>query len=52
MTQLLARTVDDRDQEIVGASLAMLGRVPDKIAAAALVEALKEAKYTQSRVAT
>jgi HEAT repeat protein len=52
VTRLLARTVDDRDQEIVGASLAMLGRVPDDIAASALVDALKETKYTQSRIAT
>ena len=52
VTRLLARTVDDRDQEIVGASLAMLGRVPDDIAAAALVDALKETKYTPSRIAT
>ncbi len=29
VTTLLARAVDDRDPEIVGASLALLGRVPD-----------------------
>lgn len=52
VTRLLARVVDDRDQEIVGASLAMLGRIPDDVGAAALVEALKEAKYTPSRIAT
>lgn len=51
-TRLLARTVDDRDQEIVGAGLAMLGRVPDDIAATALIDALKQAKYAPSRIAT
>jgi HEAT repeat protein len=49
---LLRRTLDDDDPEIVGASLAILGRLPDPAAAAALVEALKEGKYTPSRVAT
>jgi hypothetical protein len=52
VTRLLARTVDDRDPEIVGASLAMLGRVPDEIAAGALVDALKHTKYAPSRIAT
>jgi HEAT repeat protein len=52
VTTLLARVVDDRDTEIVGASLALLGRVPDETAAAALIDALKESKYTRSRIAT
>jgi HEAT repeat protein len=52
LVPLLRRTLDDRDPEIVGASLALLGRVPDPAAAAALVEALKESKYAASRVAT
>ena len=52
VTTLLARAVDDRDPEIVGASLALLGRVPDDTAATALIDALKHAKYTPSRVAT
>ncbi len=52
ITALLAKIVDDRDQEIVGAALALLGRVPDEIAATALIDALKHAKYTPSRVAT
>jgi HEAT repeat protein len=52
ITRLLARTVDDRDPEIVGASLAMLGRVPDDVAAGALVDALKQTKYAPSRIAT
>jgi HEAT repeat protein len=52
LVPLLRRTLDDHDPEIVGASLAILGRVPDPAAAAALVEALKEGKYTPSRVAT
>ncbi len=52
VTTLLARAVDDRDPEIVGAALALLSRVPDDIAASALVDALKQTKYTLSRVAT
>ena len=52
ITTLLAKVIDDRDQEIVGAALALLGRVPDETAASALIDALKEAKYTPSRVAT
>jgi HEAT repeat protein len=52
LVPLLRRLLDDLDPEIVGASLALLGRVPDLGAAAALVEALKESKYTPSRVAT
>ncbi len=52
VTTLLARVVNDRDTEIVGASLALLGRVPDETAAAALIDALKHSKYTPSRIAT
>jgi HEAT repeat protein len=52
LVPLLRRTLDDTDQEIVGASLAVLGRVPDPAAGAALVDALKESKYTPSRIAT
>ena len=52
VTTLLARLVDERDPEIVGASLALLGGVPDQTAAAALIDALKHAKYTPSRIAT
>ena len=52
VTRTLARAVDDHDQEIVGAALSLLGRIPDDTAAAALVDALKESKYTPSRVAT
>lgn len=52
VTTLLARVVDDRDPEIVGASLALLGRVPDETATAALIDALKQNKYAPSRVAT
>jgi HEAT repeat protein len=52
LVALLRRTLDDLDPEIVGASLAILGRIPDPAAAAALVEALKESKYTPSRIAT
>jgi len=52
LVPLLRRTLDDLDPEIVGASLALLGRVPEPAAAAALVEALKGSKYAPSRVAT
>lgn len=52
VTTLLARVVDDPDPEIVGACLALLGSVPDETAAAALIDALKQAKYTPSRIAT
>lgn len=52
VTALLARAVDDRDPEIVGAALALLASVPDEIAADALIDALKQKKYAPSRVAT
>ena len=52
VTAVLARAVDDHDPEIVGASLALLGRVPDETAAAALIDALKHTKYSPSRIAT
>jgi len=52
LVALLRRTLDDSDPEIVGASLAILGRVPDEAAAALLVDALKASKYTPSRIAT
>lgn len=52
LAELLTRSVSDRDQEIVGASLALLGRLPERAAADALLEALKEGKYTRSRIAT
>jgi HEAT repeat protein len=52
LVPLLRRTLDDLDPEIVGASLAILGRVPDPAAATALVEALKNSKYAPSRIAT
>src|SRR4029453_3845867 len=51
LVPLLRRALDDLDPEIVGASLALLGRVPDPAAAAALVEALKDSKYAPSRIA-
>ncbi len=52
LAALLARTVADREQEIVGASLALLGRLPERAAAIALIDALKHSRYTPSRVAT
>ena len=52
LVALLRRTLDDVDQEIVGASLAALGRIPQLDAAAALIDALKTSKYAASRIAT
>ena len=52
LVALLRRTLDDSDQEIVGASLAALGRIPQFDAAAALIDGLKSSKYAASRVAT
>ncbi len=52
LVALLRRTLDDGDQEIVGASLAALGRIPQLDAAAALIDGLKASKYAASRVAT
>ena len=52
VTTLLARAVDDRDTEVAGAALALLARVPDDIAATALIDALKQARHAPSRVAT
>jgi len=52
LVPLLVRLVDDRETEIVGASLAVLGKLPDLRAAEVLVDALKEGKYTASRIAT
>ena len=52
LVPLLQRLVDDNEPEVVGASLALLGRIPEPQAAAVLVHALKEGKYTASRIAT
>src|SRR5690606_33449373 len=52
LVPLLARLADDREPEIVGASLAVLGRLPEPQAAQVLVDALKQGKYTASRIAT
>ena len=52
LAALLTRTVEDSEQEIVGASLALLGRLPERAAALTLVDALKRGRYTPSRVAT
>lgn len=51
LVPLLARALDD-DPEIVGASLAILGRLDDRAAGLALVSALKDRKYAPSRIAT
>lgn len=52
LVSLLRRALNDPDQEIVGASLAVLGRIPDMAAATSLIDALKQGKYAASRIAT
>jgi HEAT repeat protein len=49
---LLGQAVGDPDGEIVGAALAILGRIPDMKAADILITTLKSAQYAPSRVAT
>jgi HEAT repeat protein len=49
---LLAQAVHDADSEIVGAAIAILGRLPDLKAADLLINALKAGQYPASRVAT
>ncbi len=52
LVPLLRRTLAEHDLELVGAALAVLGRLHDPAAAAALVGALKERQYSPSRIAT
>ncbi len=49
---LLGQAIGDHDSEIVGAAIAILGRVPDLKAADLLIGALKAGQYAPSRVAT
>lgn len=49
---LLGQAVHDHDSEIVGAAIAILGRVPDMKAADILIAALKSGQYAPSRVAS
>jgi HEAT repeat protein len=49
---LLGQAVADPDSEIVGAALAILGRIPDMKAADILINALKSQQYSASRIAT
>jgi HEAT repeat protein len=49
---LLGDAVADHDSEIVGAAVAILGRIPDMKAAEILVAALKNGRYAPSRIAT
>jgi HEAT repeat protein len=49
---LLGQAIADQDSEIVGAAVAILGRVPDLKAADLLIGALKSGQYAPSRVAT
>jgi HEAT repeat protein len=51
LVPLLERTLDD-DPEIVGASLAVLGRLNERAAGLALIGALTNRKYAPSRIAT
>ena len=48
---LLSQAVADHDSEIVGAALAILGRIPDMKAAEILIGALKAQQYSASRIA-
>jgi HEAT repeat protein len=48
---LLAQAVSEQDSEIVGASLAILGRTPDVKAAEILIGSLKTQQYSSSRIA-
>jgi HEAT repeat protein len=52
IVQLLGDAVSEPDTEIAGAALAILGRTPDMKAAEILVNALKSARYSPSRLAT
>lgn len=49
---LLGEAVADHDSEIVGAAVAILGRIPDMKAAEILIGVLKNGQYAPSRVAT
>lgn len=49
---LLERAVGDPDRQLVGAAVAVLGTLPDRRAAGALVDALRELRFPPSRVAT
>ena len=52
LVELLRRTLLEHDPEIVGAALSVLGRLRDPGAASALIESLKQARYSPSRIAT
>jgi HEAT repeat protein len=52
LAEQLRLTLTEPDQEIVGAALDVLGRLATPAAAAALVSALKDGRYSRSRVAT
>jgi HEAT repeat protein len=49
---LLGHAVSDHDSEVVGAAVAILGRIPDMKAAEILVTAIKNRQYAPSRIAT
>jgi len=49
---LLGQAVSDHDSEVVGAAIAILGRIPDMKAAELLVTAIKTGQYALSRIAT
>jgi HEAT repeat protein len=52
IVNLLGQAVADHDSEIVGAAVAILGRLPDLKAAEILIAALKQGQYPPSRIAT
>ncbi len=49
---LLGQAVSDHDSEVVGAAVAILGRIPDMKAAEILINAIKNRQYSPSRIAT
>ena len=46
------QAVNDHDSEVVGAAVAILGRIPDMKAAEILINAIKNRQYSPSRIAT
>jgi HEAT repeat protein len=49
---LLGHAIADHDSEVVGAAVAILGRIPDMKAAELLINAIKNHQYSPSRIAT
>jgi HEAT repeat protein len=49
---LLRRALEEGDQELAGAAVDIIGSLGDRAAAEELVDALKEGKYSRSRIAS